>query len=43
MTLAAAQHILADKTRHVLPTTHSNRDWNKLIHHLHRLPMAKDW
>lgn len=41
MTLAAAQRILADKTRHVQPTTHSNRDWNRLIPHLHRLPMTK--
>ncbi|WP_342059158.1 P22AR C-terminal domain-containing protein [Aeromonas sp. OTU364] len=36
MTLAAAQRILADKTRHVQPTTHSHRDWNRLIPHLHR-------
>ncbi|HGY5243968.1 TPA: P22AR C-terminal domain-containing protein [Aeromonas salmonicida subsp. pectinolytica] len=43
MTLAAAQRILADKTRHVQPATHSNRDWNKLIPHLHRLPMTKSW
>ncbi|WP_439826186.1 P22AR C-terminal domain-containing protein [Aeromonas caviae] len=43
MTLAAAQHILADKTRHVQSTTHSNRDWNRLIPHLHRLPTAKSW
>jgi hypothetical protein len=41
MTLAAAQHILADKTRHVQPATHSDRDWNRLIPHLHRLPTAK--
>ncbi|MFQ2302485.1 P22AR C-terminal domain-containing protein [Aeromonas dhakensis] len=43
MTLAAAQRILADKTRHVQPTTHGNRDWNRLIPHLHRLPTAKSW
>ncbi|WP_017778687.1 P22AR C-terminal domain-containing protein [Aeromonas dhakensis] len=43
MTLAAAQRILADKTRHVQPATHSNRDWNRLIPHLHRLPAAKSW
>ncbi|MGE6267014.1 P22AR C-terminal domain-containing protein [Aeromonas media] len=41
MTLAAAQRILADKTRHVQPTTHGNRDWNRLIPHLHRLPVSK--
>ncbi|WP_254202891.1 P22AR C-terminal domain-containing protein [Aeromonas sp. FDAARGOS 1404] len=40
MTLAAAQRILADKTRHVQPTTHGNRDWNRL---LPRLPTAKSW
>lgn len=43
MTLAAAQRILADKTRHIQPTTHSDRDWNRLIPHLHRLPMTKAW
>lgn len=43
MTLAAAQRILADKTRHVQPATHGNRDWNRLIPHLHRLPMSKGW
>lgn len=43
MTLAAAQRILVDKTRHVQPATHSNRDWNRLIPHLHRLPTAKSW
>ncbi len=43
MTLAAAQRLLADKTRHVQPTTHGNRDWNRLIPHLHRLPIAKSW
>lgn len=43
MTLAAAQRILADKTRYVQPTTHGNRDWNRLIPHLHRLPMPKSW
>ncbi len=43
MTLATAQRILADKTRHVQPATHSNRDWNRLIPHLHRLPMTKAW
>ncbi|WP_139411918.1 P22AR C-terminal domain-containing protein [Aeromonas veronii] len=43
ITLAAAQRILADKTRHVQPTTHGNRDWNRLIPHLHRLPTAKSW
>ncbi len=43
MTLAAAQRILADKTRHIQSATHSNRDWNRLIPHLHRLPTAKSW
>ncbi|MEI4974838.1 P22AR C-terminal domain-containing protein [Aeromonas caviae] len=43
MTLAAAQRILADKTRHVHLATHSNRDWNRLIPQLHRLPTAKSW
>ncbi|WP_324026123.1 P22AR C-terminal domain-containing protein [Aeromonas caviae] len=43
MTLATAQRILADKTLHVQPATHSNRDWNRLIPHLHRLPMPKAW
>ncbi|BDA13543.1 hypothetical protein KAM339_020840 [Aeromonas caviae] len=43
MTLAAAQRILADKTRHVQSATHSNRDWNRLLPHLHRLPTAKSW
>ncbi|WP_429044535.1 P22AR C-terminal domain-containing protein [Aeromonas hydrophila] len=43
MTLAAAQRILADKTRHVQPATHSHRDWNRLIPHQHRLPMPKSW
>ncbi|MFM5110646.1 P22AR C-terminal domain-containing protein [Aeromonas caviae] len=43
MTLAAAQRILADKTRHIQPATHSHRDWNRLIPHLHRLPAAKSW
>ncbi|WP_139738007.1 P22AR C-terminal domain-containing protein [Aeromonas caviae] len=43
MTLAAAQRILADKTRHVQPATHANRDWNRLIPHLHRLPITKSW
>lgn len=43
MTLAAAQRILADKTRHMQPATHSNRDWNRLLPHLHRLPKAKSW
>ncbi|MGL6520711.1 P22AR C-terminal domain-containing protein [Aeromonas dhakensis] len=43
MTLAAAQRILADKTRHVQPATHSNRDWNRLIPHLHRENMPKSW
>lgn len=43
MTLATAQRILADKTRHVQPATHGNRDWNRLIPHLHRLPATKSW
>lgn len=43
MTLASAQRILADKTRHVQPATHCDRDWNRLIPHLHRLPTAKSW
>ncbi|MFM5560595.1 P22AR C-terminal domain-containing protein [Aeromonas rivipollensis] len=42
MTLAAAQLILADKTRHIQSATHGNRDWNRLIHHLHHLPMPKN-
>ncbi|MCX4050398.1 BRO family protein [Aeromonas caviae] len=41
MTLAAAQRILVDKTRHIQSATHGDRDWNRLIPHLHRLPMAK--
>ncbi|MFQ1979512.1 P22AR C-terminal domain-containing protein [Aeromonas veronii] len=41
MNLAAAQLILADKTRHIQPATHSNRGWNRLHLHLHRLPTAK--
>ncbi|MFM5554753.1 P22AR C-terminal domain-containing protein [Aeromonas veronii] len=41
MTLAAAQRILADKTRHVQPATYGDRDWNKLIPHLHRLQTAR--
>lgn len=43
MTLAAAQRILADKTRHVQPATHGDHDWNRLLPHLHRLPTAKSW
>lgn len=43
MTLATTQRILADKTRHVQPATHGNRDWNRLIPHLHCLPTAKSW
>lgn len=43
MTLAAAQRILADKTRHVQSATHGDRDWNRLIPHLHRQPTAKSW
>lgn len=43
MALAAAQRILADKTRHVQSATHGNRDWDRLIPHLHRLPTAKGW
>ncbi|MFM5527709.1 P22AR C-terminal domain-containing protein [Aeromonas veronii] len=43
MTLAAAQRILADKTRHVQPATYGDRDWNRLIPHLHRLPATKSW
>ncbi|MFM4843507.1 P22AR C-terminal domain-containing protein [Aeromonas caviae] len=43
MTLADAQRILVDKTRHVQPATHGNRDWNRLIPHLHRMPAAKSW
>lgn len=43
MTLAAAQRILADKTRHIQPATHGDRDWNRLLPHLHRLPTAKSW
>ena len=46
MTLAAAQRILADKTRHIQSATHGDRDWNRLIPHLHRLhhlPAAKSW
>lgn len=43
MTLATAQRILADKTRHIQPATHSHRDWNRLIPHLHRQQIAKSW
>jgi len=43
MTLAAAQRILADKTRHIQSATHGDRDWNRLLSHLHRLPMTKSW
>lgn len=43
MTLAAAQRLLADKTGHIQPATHSNRDWNRLMPHLHHLPTAKSW
>ncbi|MGE6118045.1 P22AR C-terminal domain-containing protein [Aeromonas salmonicida] len=43
MTLQRAQQILADKTRHVQPATHCNRDWNRLIPHLRREPLPKSW
>lgn len=43
MTLAAAQRILADKTRHIQSATHCDRDWNRLIPHLQRLSSAKRW
>lgn len=43
MTLAAAQRILADKTRHIQSATHGNRDWNRLIPHLHRENMPRSW
>ncbi|MFM5508195.1 P22AR C-terminal domain-containing protein [Aeromonas rivipollensis] len=43
MTLAAAQRILADKTRHIQSAAHSNRDWNRLLPHLHRQQIAKSW
>ncbi len=43
MTLAAAQRILADKTRHIQSAAHGDRDWNRLIPHLHHLPTAKSW
>ncbi|MEZ6972556.1 MULTISPECIES: P22AR C-terminal domain-containing protein [unclassified Aeromonas] len=43
MTLAAAQRILVDKTRHVQPATHGTRDWNRLLPHLHRQPIIKSW
>ncbi|WP_050559017.1 P22AR C-terminal domain-containing protein [Aeromonas dhakensis] len=35
MTLAAAQQILADKTRHIQSATHGDRDWQRLLPHLH--------
>ena len=41
MTLAAAQRILADKTRHIQSATHGDRDWQRLLPHLHRLPLTK--
>nr|WP_246771435.1 hypothetical protein [Aeromonas hydrophila] len=41
MNLATAQRILADKTRHIQSATHCDRDWNRLIHHLNRLPTTK--
>ncbi|MFM5718001.1 P22AR C-terminal domain-containing protein [Aeromonas caviae] len=43
ITLAAAQRILADKSRHIQPATHSNRDWNSLIYHLYHLAASKRW
>ncbi len=43
MTLQRAQQILADKTRHVQPATHCDRDWNRLIPHLRREPLPKSW
>ncbi|WP_269150176.1 hypothetical protein [Aeromonas hydrophila] len=43
MNLATAQRILADKTRHIQSATHCDRDWNRLIHHLNRLPTTKNW
>ncbi len=43
MTLAAAQRILTDKTRHIQSAAHGDRDWNRLLPHLHRLPTAKSW
>ncbi|MGL5814509.1 MAG: P22AR C-terminal domain-containing protein [Aeromonas sp.] len=35
MTLAAAQQILANKTRHIQSATHGDRDWQRLLPHLH--------
>jgi hypothetical protein len=35
MTLRRAQQILADKTRHIQSSTHGNRDWLRLLPHLH--------
>jgi hypothetical protein len=43
MTLQRAQQILAEKTDHVQPVPHGNRDRNRLNPHLYRLPMTKSW
>ncbi|OZG41771.1 hypothetical protein CAK78_11345 [Aeromonas sp. A35_P] len=38
-----AQQILADKTGHIQPATHGERDWFRLIPHLHREQLPKGW
>ncbi|MBS4688608.1 hypothetical protein J4G63_15340 [Aeromonas sobria] len=35
MTLQRAQQILVDKTRHIQSATHGERDWRRLLPHLH--------
>lgn len=42
-TLNQARKILADRTRHIQPNTHSDTDWPKLIPHLRREPKAIGW
>ncbi|GKQ96484.1 Rha family transcriptional regulator [Aeromonas hydrophila] len=42
-TLNQARKILADRTRHIQPNTHSDSDWPKLIPHLRRELMAVGW
>lgn len=42
-TLNQARKILADRTRHIQPNTHGDREWHKLIPHLRGLPLVKSW
>ena len=42
-TLNQARKILADRTRHIQPSTHGDSDWPKLIPHLHREPLTIGW